>query len=129
MMFWSPFVLDAMAGLNDDAKPTCPQCGRDPAFLARNSGLVGPLSDEDGAPAQYGSISSWGIFKGADGVASRRFVEYMLSDGYVRWLALSPRASFPCAAAMRRTPSATTRVEAPAERRGAQGAAPPLLLR
>ena len=95
MMFWSPFVLDAMAGLNDDAKPTCPQCGRDPAFLARNSGLVGPLSTWTATPTQYGSISSWGIFKGADGGAARRFVEYMLSDGYVRWLALSPQGKFP----------------------------------
>ena len=95
MMFWSPFVLDAMAGLSDDAKPSCPQCRRDPTFLARNSGLVGPLSSGRGAPAQYGSISSWGVFRGADVDPSRRFVEYMLSDGYVRWLALSPQGKFP----------------------------------
>ena len=43
MIFWSPFLLDAMAGLRDDAIPTCPECRADPAFLARNSGLVGPL--------------------------------------------------------------------------------------
>jgi multiple sugar transport system substrate-binding protein len=95
MMFWSPFVLDAMAGLRDDAKPTCPQCRRDPAFLARNSGLVGPLSSGRVASAQYGSISSWGIFEGADLDPARRFVEYMLSDGYLRWLALSPQGKFP----------------------------------
>ena len=95
MIFWSPFVLDAMAGLSDDAKPTCPQCRRDPAFLARNSGLVGPLSSRHGTPAQYGSISSWGVFQGANVDASRRFVEYMLSDGYARWLALSPQGKFP----------------------------------
>jgi multiple sugar transport system substrate-binding protein len=95
MMFWSPFVLDAMAGLRDDAKPSCPECRRDAAFLARNSGLVGPLSDGHGAPAQYGSISSWGVFRDADVDAARRFVEYMLSDGYARWLALSPQGKFP----------------------------------
>jgi multiple sugar transport system substrate-binding protein len=95
MIFWSPFVLDALAGLRDDAKPSCPQCRGDAAFLARNSGLVGPLSSGQGAPAQYGSISSWGVFKDADADASRRFVEYMLSDGYVRWLALSPQGKFP----------------------------------
>jgi ABC-type glycerol-3-phosphate transport system substrate-binding protein len=95
MIFWSPFVLDAMAGLRDDAKPSCPECRRDAAFLARNSGLVGPLSDGHGAPAQYGSISSWGVFRDADVDAARRFVEYMLSDGYVRWLALSPQGKFP----------------------------------
>jgi ABC-type glycerol-3-phosphate transport system substrate-binding protein len=110
MMFWSPFVLDAIAGLRDDAKPSCPQCRDDAAFLARNSGLVGPLSSGHGTPAQYGSITSWGVFQGADADASRRFVEYMLSDGYVRWLALSPRASSPCAEATWRIPSATSRL-------------------
>ena len=45
MIFWSPFLLDAMAGLRDDAVPTCPQCKEDPAFLARNSGLVGALGN------------------------------------------------------------------------------------
>jgi multiple sugar transport system substrate-binding protein len=95
MIFWSPFLLDAMAGLRDDVRPTCRECERDPAFLARNSGLVGPLAGSNGASAQYGSISSWGIFRGTDADASRRFVEYMLSDGYVRWLALAPQGKFP----------------------------------
>ena len=44
MMFWSPFLLDGMAGLRDDTKPSCPECKKDPAYLAKNSGLVGPLS-------------------------------------------------------------------------------------
>jgi multiple sugar transport system substrate-binding protein len=44
MMFWSPFLLDGMAGLRNDTKPSCPQCKQDPAFLAKNSGLVGPIS-------------------------------------------------------------------------------------
>jgi multiple sugar transport system substrate-binding protein len=55
MVFWSPFLLDAMAGLRDDAMPTCPQCREDPAFLARASGLVGPLEGAGGAPAQFGT--------------------------------------------------------------------------
>src|SRR3954451_5345174 len=64
MIFWSPFLLDAMAGLRDDARPTCPQCRRDPAFLAKNSGLVGGLGRGFRHPAQFGNISSWGIFRG-----------------------------------------------------------------
>ena len=42
MMFWSPFLLDGMAGLRDDTKPSCDECKDNPAFLAENSGLVGP---------------------------------------------------------------------------------------
>ena len=94
---WSPFLLDAMAGLRNDAVPTCPQCRRDPAFLARNSGLVGPLRSGEAnmPPAQFGELSSWGITTGAHTEAASRFVEYMLSDGYLRWLALSPQGKYP----------------------------------
>jgi multiple sugar transport system substrate-binding protein len=61
MVFWSPFLLDAMAGLRDEAMPTCPQCREDPAFLARASGLVGPLATAGAAaPAQFGTLSGWG---------------------------------------------------------------------
>jgi multiple sugar transport system substrate-binding protein len=97
MIFWSPFLLDAMAGLRADAAPTCPQCRADPAFLAKNSGLVGPLqSGETGTPpAQFGELSSWAIAKGGHTEAASRFVEYMLSDGYLRWLALSPQGKYP----------------------------------
>jgi hypothetical protein len=33
MIFWSPFLLDAMAGLRDDALPTVPECAADRAYL------------------------------------------------------------------------------------------------
>jgi multiple sugar transport system substrate-binding protein len=97
MIFWSPFLLDAMAGLRNDAVPTCPQCKRDPAFLARNSGLVGALSTGAGAapPAQFGELTSWGITAGKNIEAAGRFVEYMLSDGYLPWLSLSPQGKYP----------------------------------
>jgi multiple sugar transport system substrate-binding protein len=97
MIFWSPFLLDAMAGLRSDEVPTCPQCRDDPAFLARNSGLVGPLQTGDTTTpaAQFGELASWGITAGAHTEAASRFVEYMLSDGYLRWLALSPQGKYP----------------------------------
>jgi multiple sugar transport system substrate-binding protein len=97
MIFWSPFLLDAMAGLRDEARPTCRECRDDPAFLAKNSGLVGPLQSGDGVTpaAQFGELSSWGITTGAHTEAASRFVEYMLSDGYLRWLALSPQGKYP----------------------------------
>jgi multiple sugar transport system substrate-binding protein len=95
MIFWSPFLLDAMAGLRDDALPTCPECAADPAYLARNSGLVSLLSSDGGPPAQYGSIGTWGIPTGAAVETAMRFVRYMLTDGYARWLALSPQGKYP----------------------------------
>jgi multiple sugar transport system substrate-binding protein len=77
--------------------PTCPQCRDDPAFLARNSGLVGALGTgaRGATPAQFGELSSLGIVAGGNVEAAGRFVEYMLSDGYLRWLALSPQGKYP----------------------------------
>jgi multiple sugar transport system substrate-binding protein len=95
MVFWSPFLLDAMAGMRDDAIPSCPQCREDPAFLARSSGLVGPLESPDGSPAQFGTISGWGITADANIEGAEQFVEYMMSDGYLRWLSLAPQGKFP----------------------------------
>jgi multiple sugar transport system substrate-binding protein len=95
MIFWSPFLLDAMAGLRDDTVASCPQCRSDTAYLARNSGLVGPLAGPSGRTAQFGNVSAWAITPG-DGVQeAQRFVAYMMSDGYLRWLALSPQGKYP----------------------------------
>lgn len=95
MIFWSPFLLDAMAGLRDDAVPSCPQCKADPAYLARHSGLVGPLAGPSGEPAQFGTVSTWGIATDGYVDGAKRFVTYMMSDGYVQWLALSPQGKYP----------------------------------
>jgi multiple sugar transport system substrate-binding protein len=95
MMFWSPFLLDGMAGLRDDTKPSCKECKKDPAFLAKNSGLVGPLTGPDGQPTQFGSVSTLNISVDAPTEDAQKLAEFMLSDGYVRWLALSPQGKYP----------------------------------
>jgi multiple sugar transport system substrate-binding protein len=95
MMFWSPFLLDGMAGLRDDTKPSCSQCKKDPAFLAKNSGLVGPLSGPAGEPSQFGSVSTFNISVDANTEAAKQLVEFMMTDGYVRWLGLSPQGKYP----------------------------------
>jgi multiple sugar transport system substrate-binding protein len=96
MVFWSPFLLDGMAGLRDDTLPTCAQCERNRAFLAENSGLVGPLAGPDGKdPSQYGSISTTAITVDADTQAAQELAAFMMTEGYVRWLALSPQGKYP----------------------------------
>ncbi|GAA4576208.1 extracellular solute-binding protein [Micromonospora coerulea] len=96
MLIWSPFILDELAGLRNDAKPTCPQCQQDPTFLAKNSGFVTAIKGPNGAePAQYGEISSWAVLDGAAANSAKSFVEYMLSDGYPRWFGMSPEGRFP----------------------------------
>ena len=62
MIVWSPFILDEMAGLRDNALPSCAECVDNPAFLAQVSGIVpafvGPSGSE---PVQYGQVSNMGI--------------------------------------------------------------------
>ena len=95
MMFWSPFLLDGMAGLRDDTKPSCKECKKDPAFLAKNSGLIGPLAGSAGEPSQFGSVSTVNISVSAPTEDAQKLAEFMLTDGYVRWLALSPQGKYP----------------------------------
>jgi multiple sugar transport system substrate-binding protein len=76
--------------------PTCDECEDDPQWLARNSGVVTAISgpgNEEGAT--YGEIISWAIMRDSDGEAAGQLVEYMMSDGYLDWLAMAPEGKFP----------------------------------
>lgn len=95
MIIWSPFILDEMAGLRDEAFPSCPECADDPAFLAKNSSIVPAFSGPSGDPAQYGQISYMGITTNADVDASQQFLEYWFNDGYLDWLSVSVEGKFP----------------------------------
>ncbi|TDD44366.1 extracellular solute-binding protein [Nonomuraea terrae] len=96
MMIWSSFILDEMAGLRKDALPSCAECRDDPQWLAENTGVVTALKGPDGgAPAQYGEIVSWAITRDANRDASARFVTYMMSEGYERWIGMAPEGKVP----------------------------------
>ena len=96
MIVWSSFLLDELAGLRNDALPTCEQCRSDKRFLSDNSGVVTAISGPDGGqPTQFGEISNYVIIKDGNVDPAKQFVEYMLSDGYVDWLAVTPEGRFP----------------------------------
>lgn len=95
MIVWSPFILDEMAGLRDNALPNCPECADDPAFLTKVSGIVPTFVGPDGdQPAQYGQVSLMGISTNAPPEAMD-FVKFWLSDGYLDWLSVSVEGKFP----------------------------------
>ena len=95
MIIWSPFILDELAGLRDDAPPTITD---DPTSseLASLTGIVtnfaGP-SNPDGAA--WADIRYFGITADADTEAAQSFVEYSMSDGYTATLAIAPEGKFP----------------------------------
>lgn len=96
MFIWSTFVLDEMAGLRNDAKPNCPQCRADPAYLAKNTGVVTTIQGPDGdGPAVFGEITSWTVTAEASAEPAKKFVEYMFGAGYVPWIGIAPEGKVP----------------------------------
>jgi multiple sugar transport system substrate-binding protein len=96
MVIWSSFILDELAGLRNDALPTCDQCEDDPAWLAENSGVVtalqGPSGDE---AAQFGEVVSWVATADADAEAAQQFITYMMDEGYTDWIGFAPEGKIP----------------------------------
>jgi multiple sugar transport system substrate-binding protein len=105
MIVWSSFLLDELAGLRNDALPTCPECRSDKRFLSKNSGVVTAIKGPNGSePTQFGEISSYAIIKDGNVDAAKQFVEFMMSDGYVDWLAVTPEGRFPTRAGTKDNP-------------------------
>ena len=96
MVIWSSFLLDELAGLRNDALPSCAQCKADKAWLAKNSGVVtaikGPDSQE---PSLYGDVVSFAATSAAAKDPSKQFIKYMMSDKYADWLAIAPEGKVP----------------------------------
>jgi multiple sugar transport system substrate-binding protein len=96
MTIWSTFLLDELAGLREDAKPTCDECVDDPTFLSSNTGVVTAIEGSSGTQsALFGEITSWTITTEAATEASKEFVDYMMTDGYVPYLAIAPEGKVP----------------------------------
>jgi multiple sugar transport system substrate-binding protein len=97
MVVWSSFILDEMAGLRKDALPTCQECSSDPAYLAKNSGVVTAIQGPDGdEPAQFGEVVSWVATADADAEGAEQFISYMMSDqAYLDWIGFEPEGKIP----------------------------------
>jgi multiple sugar transport system substrate-binding protein len=96
MAIWPTNMLDELAGTRTDARPSCAECAKDPLFLARNTGVVAGLQGPDGQrPAHFGEVISWTVTADSDAEPARRFVEYLLTDGYADWLAIAPEERVP----------------------------------
>lgn len=106
MAVWPTFLLDDLAGLRNDTKPSCPECKLDPGFLVRNTGVVAGIQGDTGTrPAHFGEISSWTVTSDSDSEPARKFVEYLLSDGYSDWLSVAPEERLPVRAGTAARPS------------------------
>ncbi len=92
---WSPFILDELAGLRDSAPvtafddPTTDALAKRTGFVAR---LIGPNNPKG---ASYAQISYFGITADADVEAAKKFVKFLLTEGYLDWLSMAPEGKFP----------------------------------
>jgi multiple sugar transport system substrate-binding protein len=94
MIIWSPFILDELSGLRKDL-PVIPDIIKgEPGYLARNTGFVTIIRGPKGA-AQYGQINYLGITRDADKAPAKRWVEFLLTDGYLKWLGMAPEGKLP----------------------------------
>ena len=109
MIVWSSFLLDELAGLRNDALPTCAECREDKRFLSKNSGVVTAISGSGGGePTQFGEIANYVIVKDGNTEPAKQFVEFMMSDGYVDWLAVTPEGRFPARSGTKDNPEEYT---------------------
>ncbi len=92
---WSPFILDELAGLRNSVPvtafkdPTTDELAKRTGFVAR---LIGPNNPKG---ASYAQISYMGITADADMDAAKKFVKFLLTDGYLDWLSMAPEGKFP----------------------------------
>jgi multiple sugar transport system substrate-binding protein len=94
MIIWSPFILDELSGLRQD-QPVVPDIAKgEPGFLARHTGFVTTIHGPKGR-AQYAQINYFGITRDANKEAAKRWVEFLLSEGYLKWLSMAAEGKLP----------------------------------
>ena len=94
MIIWSPFILDELSGLRRD-QPVIPDIIKGKSgFLARNTGFVTIIHGPKGA-AQYGQINYLGITRDADKTSAKQWVDFLLNEGYLRWLGMAAEGKLP----------------------------------
>ena len=95
MIVWSPFILDELGGLRDEA-PVTYDADREQGALASATGIVSQISgpsSPDGAG--WADVRAYGITVDADTDAAKQFVEYSMSDAYIDTLSIAAEGSFP----------------------------------
>lgn len=96
VIFASPAVLPALAGLDEEFPLTCGQC-TDTSYLAENSGFLTQLqgSGDFATTSNFGTLTNLGITTVADQEAAAVFADYWFNDGYLKWLSVNPERKVP----------------------------------
>lgn len=93
MLLFSTHILDELANLDEAVPPSCEQCADDPAFLAERSAFVTVL--DENRPAQFGATLAYAVPARANADAARRYIEYVMGEGYTDTLAVATEGRLP----------------------------------
>jgi len=88
MIFYSPYIIDDIAGLVEDQDVAVEE-------LPQKTGFVSTITGPHGDKASYGQVVSLGILKGAHTKASQEWVKFLLTDAYARWCFMTPGGKTP----------------------------------
>jgi multiple sugar transport system substrate-binding protein len=89
MLFYSTYVMDDLAGLQQGVEPTVKD-------LAQNTGFAPTMIGKRGDKATYGTLVTNVVFKGADNEATTKFLKFMLDgQNYIDILFLAPNGKIP----------------------------------
>ncbi len=103
MIMWSPFILDELSGLYKDL-PVIPDIIKGkPGYLAENTGFISTILGPKGS-AQYSQINCLGITRDANKAPAKKWMEFLLSDGYLEWLDMAPEGKLPMRKGTRHEP-------------------------
>jgi multiple sugar transport system substrate-binding protein len=103
MIVWSPFILDELSGLRRD-QPVLPDIVKgEPGFLARNTGFVTTIRGPKGR-GRFGQANFFGITRDADPKAASQWVQFLLAEGYLKWLGMAAEGKLPMRRGTREDP-------------------------
>jgi len=88
MIFYSPYIIDDIAGLVEDQEVAVPD-------LPKKTGFVAAITGRHGDTASYGQVVSLGILKGADKEPAKEWVKFLLTKVYARWCFMTPGGKTP----------------------------------
>ena len=109
--------------------PPARSARRTPHSWPRTAVSSARFSRPGGEPSQFGNVSTFNITVDANTEAAKQLVEFMMNDGYIGWLGLSPQGKYPVRPATRGPGEVRDGMGGARERRRPQGAAERLLLR
>ncbi len=97
MIVGSPDILLDIAGLSADVTLACPECGDDPDYLTKNSGIQAGLSgrNRQREPVEFGHVTLMGFTPGTQPELAQSFADYWFNSGYELWLGVEPARRVP----------------------------------